>query len=80
VTAALVAASALVLLDVVGIILPAVGLGVDPVAVLSRAACLAGGVLVGATALSYQRHWRGACLACGRTDQAVRPARPPRWA
>ncbi len=56
------------------------GLTVHPVAVLSRAGCLAGGVLVGATALSYQRHWRGACLACGRTGQAAAPARPPRWA
>lgn len=80
VTAALVAASALLLLDVVGIILPGVGLGLHPVAFVSRAACLAGGVLVGATTLSYQRHWRGACLACGCTGEAVRPARPPRWA
>jgi hypothetical protein len=80
VTAALAAASALLLLDVVGILLPGAGQGVHPVAVLSRAACLAGGVLVGATALSYQRHWRGACLACGRTGEAVRPTRPPRWA
>jgi hypothetical protein len=80
VTAALAAASALLLLDMVGIILPGVGLAVHPAAVLSRAACLAGGVLVGATALSYQRHWRGACLACGRTGQAARPERPPGWA
>jgi hypothetical protein len=63
-----------------GIILPGVGQGVHPVAFVSRAACLAGGALVGATALSYQRHWRGACLACGRTGKAARPARPPRWA
>jgi len=48
--------------------------------VLSRAACLASGVLVGATALCYQRHWRGACLACGRTGEAARPERPPGWA
>ncbi len=80
VTAALAAAGALVLLDVVGILLPGMGLAVHPAAVLSRAACLAGAVLVGATALCYQRHWRGACLACGRTGRADRPARPPRWA
>jgi hypothetical protein len=80
VTAALVAAAALLLLDVVGIILPGVGVGVYPAAASSRAACLAGGVLVGATALSYQRHWRGACLACGRTGEAGWPAGPPRWA
>jgi hypothetical protein len=35
---------------------------------------------VGATALCYQRHWRGTCLACGRTGAAAGPARPPRWA
>jgi len=80
VSVALVAASALLLLDVVGIILPGLGLTVHPVAFLSRVAWLAGGVLVGATALSYQRHWRGACLACGSTGEAGRPARPPRWA
>ncbi|MGH8836440.1 MAG: hypothetical protein ACRDWG_15805 [Actinomycetes bacterium] len=80
VTVALGAASALLLLDVVGILLPGLGAGVHPVAFLSRAACLAGGVLVGATALSYQRHWRGACLACGRAGEAARSARPPRWA
>ena len=80
VTVALVAASALLLLDVVGILLPGLGLTVHPVAVLSRAACLVGGVLMGATALSCRRHWRGACLACGRTGEAARPERPPGWA
>jgi hypothetical protein len=80
VAVALVAASALLLLDVVGAILPGIGLSVEPAAFLSRAACLAGGVLVGTTALSYQRHWRGACLACGSTGEAVRPAGPPWWA
>ena len=80
VTAALAAGSALLLLDVVGILLPGVDLAVHPAAVLSRAACLASGVLVGATALCYQRHWRGACLACGRTGEAARPERPPGWA
>jgi hypothetical protein len=80
VTAALAVASALVLLDVVGILLPGAGLGVHPVAFASRVACLAGGVLVGTTALCYQRHWRGACLACGHTGAAARPARPPGWA
>jgi hypothetical protein len=80
VTAALAAASALLLLDVVGTLLPGMGLTVHPVAVLSRAACLAGAVLVGATALCYQRHWHGTCLACGRTGEAARPTRPPRWA
>jgi hypothetical protein len=83
VAAALVAASALLLLDVVGIILPGIGVTVHLVAFLSRIACLAGGVLVGATALSYQRHWRGACLACGSSGEVVPFAPgtgPPWWA
>jgi hypothetical protein len=80
VTAAIVAASALLLLDVIAILLPGAGLHVHPVATLSRSACLAGGLLVGTTALSYQRHWRGACLACGRTGKAVGPAQLPSWA
>ena len=73
--AALGAASAL-LLDVIGILLPGAGLAVHPVALLSRATCLAGGVLVGATARATSGIWRGTCLACGRTGEAVRPARP----
>ena len=83
VAAALVAASAPLLLDVVGIILPGIGVTVSPAAVISRATCLAGGFLVGATALSYQRHWRGACLTCGSPGETVRCAwrtSPPRWA
>lgn len=83
VAGALVAASALLLLDVVGTILPGIGVTVHLGAFLSRLTCLAGGVLVGTIALSYQRHWRGACLACGEAASAVRPAPgtgPPRWA
>jgi hypothetical protein len=83
VSAALVAASALLLLDLVGIILPGSGVTVHVVPFLSRVASLAGGVLVGATALSYQRHWHGACLACGSTGEPIRSALrtgPPRWA
>jgi hypothetical protein len=83
VAVALVAASAVLLLDVVGILLPGIGVTVDALAFLSRVACLAGGVLVGVTTLSYQRHWRGACLACGRTGDVLvsaREAGPPRWA
>jgi hypothetical protein len=80
VTGAALAASALLLLDVIGLLLPGIGLSVHPGAFLSRVACLTGSILVGATALSYQRHWRGACLACGGTGLSARPVRPPRWA
>lgn len=82
VASSLVAASALLLLDVVGIILPGMGVTADLAAFASRAACLAGGLLVGATTVSYQRHWRGACPACGRTGEEPAPTRgaTPWWA
>lgn len=80
VASALVVASALLLLDVVGIILPGIGVTVDLAAFGSRALCLAGGLLVGATTLSYQRYWRGACLACGGTGEQSRSEELPWWA
>jgi len=82
VASSLVVASALLLLDVVGIMLPGLGVAVDLAGFASRAACLAGGLLVGATTVSYQRHWRGACPACGRTGEELAPARDatPWWA
>ncbi len=66
VASCLVLASALLLLDAVGVLLPGLGVSADPAGLARRAACLAGGLLVGSYTLSYQRHWRGACPACGR--------------
>jgi hypothetical protein len=80
VSAALLAACAKLLLDVVGGLLPGLGVPFHPVAFLSRAACLVESILVGATAVAYRRRWRGACLFCGRKGVRVRPAQPPRWA
>lgn len=80
VSAALLAASALLLLDVIGGLLPGLGVAFHPVPFASRAASLAGGVLVGANAVAYRRRWRSSCLFCGRTGLRVRPVRPPRWA
>jgi hypothetical protein len=77
---ALAVASALLLLDVVNLLLPGIGVGVSPGALASRAVCFAGAVLVGSNVLTYQRHWHGACLACGSTPNMVRLTRPPRWA
>lgn len=82
VAASFIAASATLLLDVVGILLPGVGVAIDVAGFASRAACCAGGLLVGAYTLAYQRHGRGACLACGRTptvDPSL-PAVTPWWA
>lgn len=80
VSVALLAASALLLLDVVGALFPGLGVEFHPVAFVSRAAALAGGILVGATAVAYRRRWRGVCLFCGRTGIRVGSAQPPRWA
>jgi hypothetical protein len=77
---ALAVASGVVLLDVVGLLLPGVGVKVSLAAFASRVACLSGAALVGTNVLSYQRHWHDACLVCGSTPGTVRLTRPPRWA
>ena len=80
VASGLVVASALLLLDLVGLVLPGLGVTPDLTGVTRRVLCLAGGLLVGASALFYRRYWRGACLACGRLPGETRPVEVPRWA
>jgi hypothetical protein len=80
VSAALLAASALLLLDMVGVLFPGMGVSFHPAAFVSRATALAGAILMGATAVAYRRRWRSSCLFCGRTGAAVRAVQPPRWA
>jgi len=80
VSAGLLVACAPLLLDVVGGLLPGLGVTFHPVLFLSRAACLVEGVLLASVAVAYQRRWRGACLFCGRRHPSVRRAQPPRWA
>ena len=80
VSATLLAASAVLLLDVVGGLFPGLGVEFHPVAFLSRAAGLSGAVLVAANAVAYRRRWRSPCLFCGRAEGRARPAQPPRWA
>lgn len=80
VSAALLVASAVLLLDVIGGLFPGLGVSFHLVAFVSRAACMSGAVLVGANAVAYRRRWRSACLFCGRTRTAVHPTEPPRWA
>lgn len=74
------AACPLVLLDIVGGLLPGMGVPFSPVACISRFSCLTQGILIGATAVVYRRRWRSHCLFCGRRDVAVQPANPPLWA
>jgi hypothetical protein len=80
VIAAVLVACASLLLDVVGALLPGIGVAFHPVAFVNRAACLAGGILLGATAVAYRRRWRSGCLFCGRSGVTVRLAQPPWWA
>jgi hypothetical protein len=80
VAAVLAGAAAPILLDVVGGLLPGLGIPRDGAGFLSRATCLAVGVLVGATALSWRRQRPGACPRCGRTGPARRRTGTPLWA
>lgn len=69
-------ASAMLLLDVVGGILPGMGIPRDGFGFLSRLGCLAVAVFSGATALTYQRRLCG-CTRCSRIPGLDRT---PRWA
>ena len=80
ISAALLAASALVLLDIVGALFPGQGVHFHFVAFVSRAGALAGAVLLGATAEAYRRRRRSACLFCGRSGIRIDSAQVPRWA
>ncbi|WP_242910496.1 hypothetical protein [Actinomadura terrae] len=81
VAVALVASGALLLLDVIGGVLPGLGIRLYPLGALSRAACVGGGLMVGAVARSYARRTRSGCGSCGRAATAPGPlARTPAWA
>ena len=80
VSAALLAASALLLLDIVGGLLPGLGVEFKPVGFASRAGCALVGGLLAASAVAYRRRWRSDCLYCGRAGIRVRPTRTPWWA
>lgn len=73
----LVSAAALFLLDVVGRVLPGLGIPQDLPGLLSRGACLSVGLLTAATALSWQRRTRE---GCGRCVGIPRLESTPRWA
>ena len=70
----------ILLLDLVGALLPGLGMAYNAMACLSRAACLIEGLLVGATAVAYLRRWRSECLFCGRTAVSTQMAKTPSWA
>ncbi|GIG86154.1 hypothetical protein [Plantactinospora endophytica] len=75
VSVALMALCPLLLLDAVGLLIPGLGLSVDPVGFASRAGCLAGGVLLAVATDGYRRRCRG-----DRPLFGGRLAGTPRWA
>ncbi|RFS83879.1 hypothetical protein D0T12_16850 [Actinomadura spongiicola] len=77
----LVASGALLLLDVIGAVLPGLGVRFYPLGALSRAACVTGGILTGLSARAHTRRTRPGCIRCGRRRGAAGPlARTPAWA
>jgi hypothetical protein len=85
VAAALVGASALTIIDVVGTLIWGFGLPHSAVSAASRAGCLTGAALLAAAAREHRRRWRADCVHCGRSGSvahwhALRVARAPRWA
>jgi hypothetical protein len=80
ISAAHLIACPLLLLDVVGGLLPGMGVVFSSTAFLSRSACLIQGILMGATAVAYRRRWRSDCLFCGRTGVRLLPSKTPVWA
>ncbi len=77
---ALMAACPLLLLDAFGALLPGLFVPLQPVAFLSRVACLVEAIFLGASSEAYRRHWCSACLICGRSADRVRLLKPPKWA
>ncbi|ONI68326.1 hypothetical protein BWI15_35555 [Kribbella sp. ALI-6-A] len=73
-----VAVCALALLDVVGGLLPGLGIPFDPTGMLTRFAGLTGAGLLAATALARQRGLDPTCLSCSGRRRPVTST--PRWA
>ncbi len=80
-TALCLVASGALLLDVVGGILPGLGIEFYPLGALSRAAAVGAGIMTGLSARAHAARARTGCAACGRPGTAPGPlARTPAWA
>ncbi|WP_116046920.1 hypothetical protein [Amycolatopsis palatopharyngis] len=79
ISVALLGASAMLLLDVVGGILPGLEIPFYPLGALSRAAAAGTAVLLALAALAYRRATVSGCPACGR-NSSTDPAGIPSWA
>ncbi|MEV0651176.1 hypothetical protein AB0I28_38580 [Phytomonospora sp. NPDC050363] len=80
VAVALLAADALFLLDIVGVLTFGVDTGPELAALASRLGCAVLALLLLASVARYRRGMREACLRCGRTDGWHRWTAVPRWA
>ncbi|WP_406079283.1 hypothetical protein [Micromonospora sp. NBC_00858] len=81
VAGALIAAAAILLPELVGLLLFTVGPYFDPVAFASRLGCVTGAVLLSLATAHYQRRTRGDCPDCCRTVRpGLRRSTPARWA
>jgi hypothetical protein len=80
VAAAMVAASPLFFLDVIGGVLAGLGLSVSAPSILGRGGMVAGAALLAVSALAYRRRVRGACARCGQHERYRRPDKAPGWA
>ncbi|WP_460495946.1 hypothetical protein [Glycomyces tarimensis] len=80
VVAAMLAASPMLFLDVIGSVLGGLGIEINAASAGSRAGMAAGALLLAVSAVAYRRRTRGACSRCGRLDHYVRPEKAPTWA
>ncbi|NRQ35055.1 hypothetical protein HII36_24995 [Nonomuraea sp. NN258] len=79
--AALIVAGAMLLLDVVGAIVPGLGIPFLPLGAASKAVCAGSGALLWRAALTHRRRTEAGCATCGR-PRSGRPSleRTPGWA
>ncbi|WP_412539154.1 hypothetical protein R8Z50_25320 [Longispora sp. K20-0274] len=70
----------MLLLDVVGGLLPGLGIPFDAAGFASRAACAAGGTLLARALVTHRRRRVGDCAACARADDDTPSTGTPRWA
>ncbi|MFB9233980.1 hypothetical protein ACFFWC_00265 [Plantactinospora siamensis] len=76
----LLATAPMLLLDLVGLVIPGLGLPFDPGSFLTRLGVAGGAVLLGRATLDHRRRRGPGCPRCGRTAGDRPAAGPPWWA
>ncbi|HEU5128016.1 MAG TPA: hypothetical protein VFU12_08505 [Glycomyces sp.] len=80
VVAAMIAASPLFFLDLIGAVLAGLGLPFSAPSILGRGGMVAGAALLAIAALAYRRRLHGACARCGQRERYTRHEKAPGWA